>query len=217
MLVTVLEAIQSLGLSEVLEDQLEPVLSKALLKAQMRLEAELESKLDILDCVETFHPNSDLHNGVLPNGLLVLRLRNAFLKDSPVPVVTFSNEWKGEYSEMPTATFDVQPDKGLVFLDGAQTNMPQRLTLNTPSYDGQWVKVSYRSGFRNDQDTPLQVREALLALLPAVMDTLSDGNKDDKAKLDALAFANTLITPLKRARQISFSPVMYSAVSAPKP
>lgn len=191
MLVSVEQAVESLGLPAALESQMEPILVKAIAKAQLRLEAELDTMLDALDHTEVFHLDSELHSGVLMHGLLALRLGCSFVKAAPSPVITASVEWNGTYTEVPVTDFKLNALKGQIFLD--------------KKYDGQYVAVEYSSGFKTPTQTVPALREALLSMLPSLMNAQGGTeplpNADEKMKL-----AGTLVTRLKRTNGFGFRP-----------
>jgi hypothetical protein len=200
MLVTISEAIESLGISPVLEDQMEAPLLKAISKAQLRLESELDSKLDQLDNVETFHVDSELNASTLIHGLLCLRLQNAFVvpvADPATPAIECADEWKGPYEVIPTTEYTVNMTKGLVYLDEA--------------YDVKYIKVSYRSGFKKPGETPVQIKQALLSMLPATLNVQNDGDEEKKPDKSGLQFAGTIVSSLKRPATIAFRPYLFES------
>jgi len=194
MLVTVSECIESLGIAPVLEDQMEGILLKAVAKAQLRLEEELSTKLDQFDNVETFHADSEIMAGTLTHGMLCLRLSNGFVAntvDAPV-VLEYSSEWKGPFAVIPDTEYQINWEKGLVYVD--------------PEYDGYYIKVEYRSGFKKSGETPVSIKQAIFAMLPATLNVQNDGDEDKKPDKSGMQFAGTIVNSLKRPTSIAFRP-----------
>jgi hypothetical protein len=200
MLVTVSECVESLGLAPVLEDQMEGPLLKAISKAQLRLEEELSTRLDQFDHVEVFHADSDVMAGTLTYGMLCLRLNNGFVVnavDSPL-IMEEAEEWRGPFIEVPVTEFQVNWEKGLVYLD--------------PAHDGNYIKVSYRAGFKKASETPTAIKQALFAMLPATLTVQNDGDEQKNTDKSGMKFAGTIVNSLKRPTPVAFRPYIADSI-----
>lgn len=197
MLVTVSECVESLGLAPALEDQMEPSILKGVAKAQLRLEEELGTKLDQFDNVETFHADTELTAGTLTYGMLCLRLTNGFVLNSeaaPV-VVEYSLGWSGPFTVIPSTEYQINWEKGLIFLD--------------PEYDGKYIKVEYRSGFKKSGETPTAIKQAIFSMLPATLTVQNEGDDQKTVDKSGMKFAGTIVNSLKRPTPIAFRPYLF--------
>ena len=202
MLVTVSECVESLGLAPVLEDQMEPAILKAVAKAQLRLEEELGTKLDQFDNIEVFHADSELMAQTYTNGMLCLRLNNSFVVNAvaaPV-VVEAAYGWKGPFSVVPDTEYQINWEKGLVYVD--------------PEYDGRYIKVTYRSGFKKSGETPVAIKQAIFAMLPATLTVQSEGDDQKTVDKSGMKFAGTIVNSLKRPTPIAFRPYIADRTAA---
>lgn len=195
LLVSVNEVIQSMGLDQNLEPDMDPAISKAILAAQSRLETELGTSLGRFSRSDTFKLDSDLFAGVTPNGLMLARLRQAFV--ASISSVQVSNAWNTGYEDLPTSLYAVHAEHGLLIVD--------------PSQDHKYLRVNYLAGFLGANDCPESVKQALKYFVPLALKITSQDDPEKKKTADQVgAVAQGLIMALRRPTGFQFQPVFYS-------
>lgn len=202
MLVTVSEVISSMGLSPSLEEDLKPTVTSTIIKAQHRLGTELGTSLTLHDCTDHFFLNTDLFAGVVPDGLLRLKLDNMFVHKASVTVRVGDN--------MASLTEVVQPvavdtEQGVVFIPEA--------------YAGRYAVVEYRSGIE-DGEAPEDIKQAILLFSSMVFgaslaasngsgESSGGGKISDKAGQRAGELAQGVLGRYKKAALFAFRPLIH--------
>jgi len=138
------------------------------------LSARLATKFDPLeDQVEVFLPNVKKYWDTTPQGLLRLRLGNAFVNPGTVELKfgTSLGAVRGHLGDViPTDEYDVDYENGYIFLDLA--------------YDLKYVSVKYNSGILipagtpdDETDVPSWLQEVVLAYVPVVLNQNQTTNR----------------------------------------
>lgn len=144
MLVTVNEVIASMGLSSALAADLNSTVTSTIIKAQHRLGTELGTTLSLHDCTDYFFLNTDLFSGVVPDGMIRMKLDNMFVHRNTVIVRVGPS--MGEVTEVVPANM-IDAEQGIVFIPEA--------------YAGHYAMVEYRSGIE-DGEAPEDIKQAIL-------------------------------------------------------
>lgn len=107
---------------------------------------------------------------VIPGGMFRLRLRQAFV-ESGSEVITVGSS-PSELSALDSTAYRIDLERGIVMIDA--------------SYVGQYIEVTYNAGYQEGTTIPDWLREATLAYIPGVLNTMQITNRDDeyKATLD---------------------------------
>lgn len=168
-----------------------PAFDSALVAATLRIQAELETVLDAGSDENLFFLDGSQH-GVVPNGFFKLRLKNGFVRGTPVVTVGDSP------SEAVTAIADAVVDsvRGIVAVK--------------QDYQGKFVKVSYQYGFNEGDTIPAVLKEAALAYMPSVFDFSAVGGNKKTANPGiqaAMNHAMMILAPVFRKKPFCLNPV----------
>jgi hypothetical protein len=174
LLVTVEEALSSMGMNENLTDELTPVISSAISKAQIRIESDLGVGLDKSTPTELFYTDIDLFNGITPGGFIALKLNRLFVNKDADFAITYQDGLKSTPVALPSTDYNIDYKAGVVKILADYANM--------------YVTVVYEAGFSNPDSCIVEVKQAILALVPAmfrstqVTTEASEAPKDDSSE-----------------------------------
>lgn len=133
-----------------------PAITSAIIAAQLRIEAELDTSLTYQDSEDTYQINPELFGGVIPAGnLWRLYLKNGLVSEDKPVEVSYSRSRTGVYSPLSESDFEIDYDKGLVFISAG-------------IHDLDFIKVKYSSGFETDT-APDWLVEAILGYVPTCL------------------------------------------------
>jgi hypothetical protein len=184
-----------MGLNSVPEGA--PTLGSAITAAHLRVQSLLDTKFVKASYVDTFYVDRNKTCGIVMDGYFRLRLKNGFLRASPVPVVKYGDTATACDTVAPGAVIDA--GKGVVYL-------PE-------DYETDYITVAYDSGFETKDDAPDPLKEAILAYVPVVLEfsvnSTSSNNKitDSNKRAAILAHANDVMGPLSRGIGFAIDPI----------
>lgn len=201
-LLTVDAVIQRMALGDH-EDILNSV-DSALVGVTEFLISRLDTQFDpLVDTVEVYLPNVKKYWDTTPQGLLRLRLNNAFVNSGTVELKFGSSlgAVRGHMGDViPTTDYDVDYENGYIFLN--------------LSYDLKYVSVKYNSGILVPAgtpspavtDVPSWLQEVVLAYVPVVLNQNQTTNRSTEVEpvVKVLA-AHSLAILDTHVRNLSFS------------
>lgn len=138
---------------------IDTLLTSAILSSQLRIAGHLDTSLDrIEDHTDVFYLDSSLSCGVIPNGVFLLRLKQAFV--SGITSIKIGDTMDTITTEIDNTKVFLPPDKlvrGYIHVD--------------KYYEGQYVSVEYDAGFDvNHTDAPPWLVEAITSYARTVVD-----------------------------------------------
>ena len=192
-LVTVLEVIKSMGMQLTLVDELTDTITSAIEKATLRIESELGSPVRRGTALALFHPVSDLHLGVSPDGLLTLKADHLFL--GAVTSCTVAPSLADTAVAHDLSEVIVIADKGLI-------KVPVE-------WDEQFIRLSYFFGFTDSTAVDTMVKQAILSIAPLIfrstqMTTEASGASNGK---ESGALASGMFGKLLNRSGFTYPPV----------
>jgi hypothetical protein len=209
-LVTQQEVVDRLGVGDV--PMVIPSVASALKAAHLRVSAEIDSPFEkSLGNVDVFFCNEDEHNGIMPGGFFRLRLRRAFLRAAPVVICAPDIASLSD----PTLSAPV-PDFQI-----SQENMVRGYVFVPDTYKGQFVQVTYDSGFAPDPTDPALVSEdevipdglteAIIAYTPLVQafssTTITQSRRPNEGYVASVDHALVVLQPFLRRLNFAYLPV----------
>mgnify|MGYP000597852209 CR=1 FL=1 len=206
MLVTVNEVISSMGLSLSLAADLKPTVTSTILKAQHRLGTELGTSLPIHDCTDYFYLNTDLFSGVVPDGMIRMKLDNMFVHRQTVVVRVGAN--MSSMAQVVQA-LAIDAEQGIVFI--------------SEEYAGMYAMVEYRSGIE-DGEAPEDIKQAILLFASMVFgaslaasngsgDSTGGGKTSEKAGQRAGDLAQGVLGRYKKSAFFAFRSLVHEQVA----
>ena len=205
-LITVDQVIQRMSLGDH-EDVLNAIES-ALKGVSEFLESKIDTDFDpVTDKVEIFHPRVQKYWDTTPDGLLRLRLKNAFVQSGIE--LKFGNALSDVVGHtgtvVPTTDYNVDFERGYIYLD--------------LEYDEEYISVKYSSGIQVPAgpapplvtDVPQWLQEVALAYVPVVLNQNQTTNRSPEMEntLKMLtAHASSIADPHVRNIPFAHSPIL---------
>lgn len=166
-LITLDEVKERMGLNpgNVAQDE---ALYSGMRAAHLRVEAEMETVFAEASYTDQFYLDPS-YNGVVPNKMFRLKLRNGFLRSTPdVSVGSAWNTDVGDLEALDSTLFKTDLQRGIV-------QVPE-------SYQKQYVTISYGAGFDAGESVPEWLKEALLGYIPLLLNFSSLSNNNAEAE-----------------------------------
>lgn len=171
------EVFDALGQNRDLMEESTPAVKSAILRAMIKLEGLIRTPLGVEVREDTFYVSG--MDGAPLNKRYTLHLTNGFVRKADPITVSMCGTVDGTYTTITNAV--VQHEKGKVIVPNAEP------------YDllGQYLKVSYSSGFDGSGETPEAVKQALICFVPLLMLSTSAAAADPKQQAALVAKATS--------------------------
>lgn len=192
-IVTVEQVKTRMGLPESLLEA-DDAIESAIAAAQNFVFGLYESQLDYSASLIDLFMLKEEYFPVVQDRMFRMRLRRAFVEDGSVLISTGPS--LSDFSALPAGEEYINLDKGIVYL-------PE-------SYVNQYVKVSYAAGFSDPADVPSWIKEAVLAYVPGVLNTMQITNREDEytvTREQAEEIASGILAPYMRGRAFMYRPM----------
>lgn len=169
----------------------DPTILEGIDAAQLRIEGELETRLERASYLDVFNLDASIQ-GAQSHGQWVLRLRNGFVLNVTVDVVT--SPWASAGEAVSADAFVVDPEKGFVYV--------------SPEVSG-FLRVSYDAGFTAVAEVPDWLADAIKAYVPTVMNFSNVFTRKDLTALTQLniGHAMAVLAPHRRTAGMSLFPI----------
>ena len=173
-LITVLEAMASLGMDPKNEDTLTDTVNSAIDKATLLISQRIGSPLAKASYQEVFLLEADLFSGVIPAGFIGMKTYALCLdKETPI-VAVVKSAWDGEETAILNGDILVNWTLGVVRVPAVHI--------------GKYVTITYTAGYDGPTDVASDLKQAIMSVLPMVFRSsqfTTDAEEEPKNKSSA--------------------------------
>jgi hypothetical protein len=194
-LITLEELKARMGINPDLSSSDEALYS-GMIASHLRVQAEMETLFDEGTSTDVFLLDPT-YNGVVPDRMFRLKLRNGFLSAAPTittgPALTTIPQ---DQLAVDSASTMVDLQRGLVKVD--------------QQYSGQYVTVSYQYGFAEGADVPVWLKEALIGYVPLLLNFSSITNNNAEAETNQslnIQHVMSVLAPYRRNIGLTMRPL----------
>lgn len=174
-LVTVEEVVDAMGQNPDLMEDAKPAIASAISRAHIKLEALLKTTLSAQDVEDTFFVGE--HSGEPLNNRYALWLSNGFVRAMDDISVSYCDTVDGTYS---------------VVLNAVTSHKIGKVLIPCENTKSRYVKVTYSSGFKDGEEAPMEVQQAILCFTPSLIMSSASASMDPKQAAVAKARATTM-------------------------